>query len=210
MRMPNPIKLCLLVLSVVPFMGSMCVTEKTVELTYRGNSETTFHATGSQNVDLGSSTYDVLADLDLEGALLENDIQVSNVRYISMRALYYTIETPDPVASRMINDATMTIQFTGRSEETLATGFSAPAGAATGWIDITALLQTGGVNEINEFLERALVSFKTGYPVAAAPTEATFDWSGTSTPTDQETDFFWKAKMEVTVVYALTAEFPDF
>ncbi len=210
MRITKSFQLCLLVLLALPLLAPTCVKEKTIELTYKGSSETTFHATGSTNVDLGSSTYDVLTDLDIENAFVENDIDPTQVLYLSMRALYYKIETPDPVATRQIAGADMTVQFTGRPAATLVSGFSAPAGAATDWIDVTSQLNSAGVSEINEFLARVKDYVRSGYAVAASPTEATFDWSGTSTPTDQPTDFYWKAKMEVTVVYPLTADLPDF
>jgi hypothetical protein len=211
MNVPKTLKLGLLGLSVIPFLGSTCVEEKTIELALTGSTTAGFLARGSDNTDFGTDCYDVKADLDLTKLFADNDIDASDILRIRFKGLEYRITKAQ--ANRNITSGDLTVEFgdacpfTPVAPALLVSGFSGSAAAVTDWIDVTPLLQTPGVNAMNAFLARCLAELQGGAP--AANTAGQFDWSGVSIP-DTATDFDWEAKLKVSIVYGVTGDFPDF
>jgi hypothetical protein len=194
----------LLVPALLVLMSSeKCTEEKDVDLVLGlpMEVEVLFHSTGSLNVHEDTDDVDIEAEIDLAGELDDAELDPEDVEEIALVQVFYKITQGQDgkeiqqgeleitrgtgTGGAFVPDATGTVD--------LATGFSAPAGTSTDWIDITNQLKPG-INVLNDLAGDILTELQGG--AAAQNTVIRYHVSGIVTP-DTATDILWRIKLVI-------------
>lgn len=207
----DSLKAVVLLLAALPLMGAPCVEDKVVDVTIGFPATITLEASGSTNVTSQTGDYDLLAAVDVAGALADAEIDVNDLDKdaVKLIQILYRVTKPDVVANRQVQQGTVRVgrvdETTGQvigggSGQVLISGWSGNAGVGniadpTAWIDITNLIDgtAGGLQLMNDYLEDVIVSLQT--QTAMPDPYVRFSYSGTSTPTGQTTFFEYEVKM---------------
>jgi hypothetical protein len=180
-----------------------------VELAVGASTTYQSHATGSINTGTfsdASSPIDLKGDVDLPGILDDNGVDVGDVKSVKVAGLSYRIVTPQ--AGRSISGTNVTLKRGNASPVTIVSNFSASAGSATGWIDVTNKLTPGGVTLVNQILADLLTDAKGQTPLNPSFT-VVYSVTGSSTPTNQATDFTWEIKLDLSIVGTVHVKVPN-
>lgn len=219
MELRNLGRIGLLGLLLVPLLGSTCTKEKAIDFVVIGESQASFEARGSVNVDLGSEAYDLKEDLDLRQIAMEYGVDPEKIQGATFRQLFVRITKPDENSPDRSVTGDLTIQFRDlgspplppRPVAELGSVSDFPANAVTEWQDVTDRVSEPGVDEINAFLARCLAELRDPSGASdATHTEVFYQWTGTSDPSGVETNFDWQAKVVLNVIATVDAEIPDF
>jgi len=196
----------LLPLLALPLMGDSCTEDKVIFIAVGLDTTTGFVASGVTNEIDDTKTIDVKEDLDLATNLDDNDIDPQDINSIKVSRVYYRVTVPE--VGRTIEDGNVTITRAGGATLPLVEGFSGDASVATDWIEITGLLQSEAVNDLNDFMQELLNELKGGAPVTN--TEWTYNVTGTSTPVGDPSNFGWELKLSFLVSAEEDVEVPNF
>ena len=197
----------LLPLLAIPLMGESCTEEKEVFIAVGLDTTQGFDALGVTNEIDDTKTIDLKEDLDLENNFDESDFDPEDISAVSVSRVYYRVTVPE--AGREIVNGSVTIGRNGVTGPlSLVEGFSGSASAATDWIEITNLLQSQAVNELNDFMQQLLNELKGGAPVVN--TEWTYNVVGNSTPAEVSTNFQWELKITFLVQAEEEVDVPEF
>ncbi len=104
----------------------------------------------------------------------------------------------------MIVNSDVSIAFGDDGPEPLVEGFSGPAGAVRDFE--TVALNSAGVGLINAKLAELLASVQNNTNTSI---EGCATWSGQSTPLDEDTNFDWEIRLDLTVVGTITVDVPN-
>jgi hypothetical protein len=199
MRNHRPIIVLALLLG-AQFVLSGCITiptmaDRVVELVTTTSVADTLHASGSTNYILNDSGIFDVNSLGIAGILDDAGIDVSDVTGISLASVSYQVVTADVVASRNIA-GTVKVSCAGGPIVDLVNPFNANAGAVTA--PIPASLSAAGVTQINNLLAALLTAVKSG--TGTVPNgNIIYTVNGTSTPSNQATDFYYVLKLTLNV-----------
>jgi hypothetical protein len=188
--------------------SSGCITvpklvDRTVQLVASGSVTVPFHA-GSQPTGPGiintfsdTKTIDIKSEVDLASVLSDAGLDVSDVKDVTLAGISYRVTKADPNAARKINgDVQVTVTAATNVATDLIKGFSANAGATTGWI--TPTLNKPGVDELNTLMKKILANLKGG---AAVDEHLKYSIiNGTSTPLNIASDFDYELRLTLNIV----------
>jgi hypothetical protein len=209
MHIPKHIKIGILPLLALPLMGESCTEEKVISLAVGLDTTAEFLAEGQVNVHDDTDTIDIRNDVDIPGALDDNDIDPADVQSIQVSRIYYRVTVPDPETTRTIDDGTVTIQLGSATPVDVITGFSGSAGAATDWIEVTSDVNPDAITLLNDFMAEYLNELQgDGPPVA--DTVFTYHVTGTSNPQEVPSNFQWEIKFSFSAKANETVEVPNF
>jgi len=186
-------------------MGSSCplipkLEDRVVELAARGHTSVQFHAQGLINTIDITQTVNVDTDLDLAGVLTDAGIDASDVKDVKVSGVSYRVVQQDPSIDRQIQGGTVKIgRGTGpvAAATPLVTNFNEGVNFVTSFKQ--APLDPAGVALINALLADVLAKAK-GDIVAVPNPDITYRIQGQSIPVDENTDFIWEIKLDVSVV----------
>jgi hypothetical protein len=188
-----------LALALAGLVLSGCITtpeiaDRIVELVTTTSVSDTLHASGSTNSIIDSGGVDV-NDIDVPSILSNAGIDVSNVTGISLASIEYAVIQADPTAGRHL-DGSIQVAVAGGAATDLVNPFGAAADAVTGFHAVS--LHAGAVAQINNLLAQLLANVKNNAgPVANGHIDYTV--SGTSTPTNTNTDFVYVLRLTLNV-----------
>lgn len=190
----------LVLAAAVAASGSSCPTipqieERVVELAVGGSTALTFVAEGVINTYDDSETINLATQLDLASMIEDAGIDVDQVTGIKLSGVSYRVTVPDPAPGRSISDANVTVQREGGPVEPLVTSFGTSVNSVTSFT--TAPLDPAGVAVLNGVLSDLLASLQNGTPLANP--SVTCAVTGTSNPTDAETNFTWQLKVDLSI-----------
>ncbi len=198
----------LLPLLALPLMGESCTEEKLVSLSIGADTTAEFIAEGSENWTDETDVIDVNEDIDLAGALEDNDIDPNDVISAKISRIYYRVTVPDPNPARQIVNGNVSIERINVGSSAIVNNFSGAAGAATDWIEITETLDGSGVILMNNFLADALSALQNGTSVPNPLFEYHVD--GQSVPAEATTNFQWELKISFVIQGTQTFDVPNF
>jgi hypothetical protein len=226
MNPTNSLKAVALLLAALPLLGAPCVEEKVIELVIGFPTTVTLEASGTQNqINFQSSTIDLKADMDVEGALDDAGIDVNDIGTdpntqtadVKVSQILYRVITPDAVPNRQITGASLAVARLDSNgvpittDQVLISNWSTPAGVGnvvdpTAWIDVTNLLGSAGLNLLNNYMYDLIVCLQTGTPITNP--NIRYAYSGTSAPTGQPTLFEYEVKIVFQGIIPQTFDVP--
>lgn len=181
------------------------IEERIVELAVGHSIVVPFTSFGETNTHDEINTINVALDVSLDQILDDNGIDASDVKDVKIAGVAYRVTQGE--AGRTITGGTVEFRRHPTAVPAgtflpLVTSFSADAGAPTGWI--TVPLDATGVADLNVLLADLLDEAKGNG--AAADTWITYHVNGVSNPTDDETDFKWEFRVNLTIVGTIKAD----
>lgn len=183
-------------------MGAGCplvpkIEDRVVELALGGSTSSVFEATGSINFFSERDTVDFGGALDLRSLIDDAGVDPSDVVDIALAGVSYRVVRKDPVATRQIEGGTVKIiRGLGTPTTPLITSFTETVNDVTSYK--TAPLDAAGVAVLNQLLDDLLANIKDGTPVSNP--QIVYELSGNSTPSDQDSDFAWEIRVNITMV----------
>ena len=209
MKLQNLFPLALVALAGLT-LGSGCPTipkveDRIVEMALGASTTLEFQAEGILNTYDDVGIEDLAVDFDLNKALDDAGIDVSDLKDIKLAGVSYRVTVPDPNAGRAISNATVTARRGAGVETALVTNFNQNVDAVTGWT--TAPLDPAGVTLINGLLTDMVTAAKNH---TAVPNSAiSYHVHGTSTPTDVTTTFTWQLRVDLTIIGTIKVKVLD-
>jgi hypothetical protein len=202
-------KLASLFLATMILSGSGCplipdIEEKVVELAVGASVIVPFEARGIINDKGEVSCFAVDDEIDLRQILDDADVNVSDVKAISLSGVSYRVSKADANASRMIVNSSVDISYGDDGPDPLVTGFSGSAGAVTDFMTVS--LDAAGVTLVNSMLEDLLVAVQNN---TDSNVDGCATWTGQSTPIDENTNFDWEIRLDITIVGEITIDVPN-
>lgn len=183
------------------------IVDRIVELAVTGEVSKELDAIGKINVHNDLDSLDIRTELSLTEILDDNDIDVSDVKAVSVAGATYRTTQPDPEATREIQGGTVYIRREGGAEVPLVGPgtFNAVVNSVT--TETTATLNAAGVAVINSLLQDLLAEAQgSGF---ATNTKVYYRLTGNSVPTGIATDFKWELRLKMNVVGKIEVEIPE-
>jgi hypothetical protein len=180
--------------------------DRIVELAVAGTTVVEFVSSGSLNTINESKTVNVMDGFDLAQILSDAGIDVSDVKDIAVSGVEYRVTIADPEPSREIQNGTITIDRNGSGPKALVSGFTAGAGAVSGWQGAPLAPSGAAVAELNAMLD----DIRTALPGVPASnlTTLTYRVTGTSFPGSVATNFTWEMKVKITITGTVDVSVP--
>jgi hypothetical protein len=192
------------------------VNTKIVELVASGTACDTLTSLGTINNHDETDVIDLKNGIDIQQALEDAGIDVSEVTEIAVWGVTYKTTQPDPTAGRQIVNGNVTVERgsyipisqtfmpDGGGAVDLITNFNIDVNSVT--TDQTAPIAAAGITLLNQILNDCLEEAKGNGP--ASNTAIRYHVTGQSLPMNVATDFKWricvklnmKGKVEVDVV----------
>jgi hypothetical protein len=168
--------------------GESCTPDRTVEVVIAADLIADFHAQGSDNTYSGETTIDVSDQIDIQEIMDDNGLE--EITEISVQSVFLKTTVKDGAPNRTVS-GTVDVRRGGGADAALVAYSSAEVNSVEyeDWVAIP--LETPGVTILNDAFADI---------IGGAPVSLTFTASGTSTPIDTATDFWWQAKLRVNVV----------
>jgi len=181
-------------------LGANCplipeIEERIVELALLGSTAVEFTSQGEINTIDEVRVIDIRDDFDLDGLLDDAGVDVSEVKAIKVAGVSYRTTQAEVGTARTIMNGNVTIQRAGGPVVPLVTNFSEFVNEVLSYK--TAPLDPAGVDVINDIAADLLKELQDGTP---ANSTVTYHLTGDSTPINEETDFKWEVKVDVSVV----------
>jgi hypothetical protein len=167
------------------------IEDRTVELAIGASTSAEFHSAGATTSLSDTKTVDIKLDVNLSDILADNGIDATDVKDVKLAGLSYKIVVPQ--TGQSISGGTLVARRGAGADTTIASGVTADASSATGFITIP--LNADGVKFINNLLYDLLREAQGG--PAATNTVITYTVTGTSAVAP---DFTWAFKLDVSVV----------
>lgn len=194
-------------------MGSHCplipeIQKRIVELAVGGSTSVEFYAQGLINTIDQTQTVDVRGDINILQLVEDAGVNISDVKDIKLSGVSYKVTKLDPSIDRQIQGGTVTI---GRSSgptvpnTALVTNFNEGVNFVTTYK--TANLDPAGVTLINALLTDLLTEAQGGTPTLN--TFLSYRIQGQSVPGDEDTDFKWRIKIDVSIVGTVEVDVVD-
>ncbi|MBD3161387.1 MAG: hypothetical protein GF346_04205 [Candidatus Eisenbacteria bacterium] len=180
--------------------GETCLEEKGIDVVVGANVTALFEARGSENVYNDQTVVNLTEDADIQQILEDNGFDekvVGRIESAFYRVVKQDAGAPDRTVSGEITvDGNTLIEYQSVwvNDPELADWTAAP-------------LTQEGVDYINQILE----TYFTDIFLGNVPTDpvVTFSISGTSTPTNVETNFDWEIRVKLTLVGKQYVEVPE-
>jgi hypothetical protein len=190
-------------------MGAKCpgvpsTEEIAITLVTEEYIEFIFQARGEINVDSGVETIDVA---DIREDLLDAGVDLSSVEEIRVSAVKYgTVAYNEPATDRLITGTVTIERLDNATSETLVPLQSQNVYELLG-ILVPAPIDEDGIDYLNDLMAAVLDAIQTGFPEEF---EVRGSFSGTSSPTERETNFDWRVRFYFHISGTVMTEVPAF
>lgn len=198
----------------VPFVaflaiGSHCplipeIEERIVELAILGSTTVEFTSEGEINTIDETRVINIRDDFNLEQLLADAGVDVADVKAIKVAGVSYRTTQAELGVPRKIENGNVTIQRAGGPVTPLVTNFTEFVNEVLSYK--TAPLDAAGVAVINSIVADLLNELQGGAPANAT---VTYHLTGDSTPLNEETDFKWEVKVDVSIVGTIKVDVVD-
>jgi len=207
MRSSRLMQIAALLVVTLVASGSSCPTiptikDRNVDLVVGQSGTFEFTATGTTNTfTSGDVALDLHNYINIPQVLSDANIDVSEVKSITLAGVAYRVSVADPTAGRTITAGKVQVKVHTNPMVDLISSFTGAADKTTDWI--TPTLNTAGVDQLNAMLAAMLTELQGG---PAAAEDLTYNVSGTSTPTDVNTNFKYQLRLTLSIVGTVKAK----
>ena len=199
-------------LAAASLAGNGCVLlpeikEKVVQLAAGGTTSVGFVAHFlTNNLYNQQASVDLANALDLRKILSDAGLDVSGVKHIKVSGISYRVTRPDPLDSRQIVNGSVTVDRPGVAIGVpIVTNFTETVNTVTAYK--IAPVDRAGIALMNDLLADLLAAIQNNSTVLNSVIVCHL--SGTSSPADNNTNFDWEIKVDISIVGEVKVSVPE-